>query len=97
MSRYIDADELLTHVKDLRINTAEGYEFRHRCIDPQYVYDAPTADVVTVVRCKDCKYAHMTYDGECKYCDKMKERADGESISLYLPGDWFCADGERRE
>lgn len=50
-----------------------------------------------LVRCKDCKYAHLTYDGDCKYCDIMTENADGESFPLYLPGDWYCADGERRE
>ena len=53
----------------------------------------PSADAVEVVRCKDCKYAHMTYGGECKYCDMWKE--DGEA--LYLDGDFFCAYGERRE
>ena len=80
MSRYIDADELLTHVKDLRINTAEGYEFRHRCIDPQYVYDAPTADVVSVVRCGECRF----YDVEWKFCQHHRT---GRSP------DWFCASG----
>lgn len=53
----------------------------------------PSADAVEVVRCKDCKHAHMTYGGECKYCDMWKE--DGEA--LYLDGDFFCAYGERRE
>ena len=46
-----------------------------------------------VITCKDCKHAHMTYGGECKYCDKWEE--DGEA--LYLDGDFFCAYGERRE
>lgn len=50
-------------------------------------------DMVEVVRCKDCKHAHMTYGGECKYCDMWEE--DGEA--LYLEGDFFCAYGERRE
>ena len=71
MSRYIDADELLTHVKDLRINTAEGYEFRHRCIDPQYVYDAPTADVVPVVRCKDCGFFEVNHFDKVADLDNM--------------------------
>lgn len=53
----------------------------------------PSADAVEVVRCKDCRYSHMTYDGECKYCDKWKE--DGEA--LYLDGDFYCAYGERKE
>lgn len=55
-------------------------------------YEA-TKDAVEVVRCKDCKYAHMTYGGECKYCDMWEE--DGEA--LYLDEDFFCAYGERRE
>lgn len=50
-------------------------------------------ELVEVVRCKDCKHAHMTYGGECKYCDMWEE--DGEA--LYLEGDFFCAYGERRE
>ena len=53
----------------------------------------PSADAVEVVRCKDCKHSHMTYDGSCKYCDLWDE--DGEA--LYLEGDFYCAWGERRE
>ena len=84
MSRYIDADELLKHVKDLRINTAEGYEFRHRCIDPQYVYEAPTADVVPVVRCASCRF----YDPEWKFCNHHRTgRAP----------DYYCASGRTKE
>lgn len=57
----------------------------------QFVY---TSDCVPVVRCRDCKYAHMTYDGDCKYCDFWQE--DGGE-ALYLDGDFYCAAGERRE
>lgn len=49
-----------------------------------------------LIRCKDCKYAHLTYDGDCKYCDNITDD-DGFPIECYHPGDWFCADGERRE
>lgn len=49
-----------------------------------------------LVRCKDCKYAHLTYDGYCKYCDNITDD-DGFPIERYHPGDWFCADGERKE
>lgn len=48
-----------------------------------------------LVRCKDCKYAHLTYDGDCKYCDNFTDD-DGFPIERYHPGDWFCADGEKR-
>lgn len=49
-----------------------------------------------VVRCKDCKYAYLTDDGECKYCEIEKDD-NGSLIELYRSWDWFCADGERKE
>lgn len=55
------------------------------------VEDASDCDVVEVVRCKDCKFAHMTYDGECKYCDIWFPDEE-----IYMDGDFFCADAERR-
>lgn len=54
----------------------------------------PTVDRPEIVRCKDCKYAHKTYDGDCKYCDMFTDD-DGNPIERYRSGDWFCADGER--
>lgn len=48
--------------------------------------------VSTIVTCGDCKHSHMTYDGECKYCDYLQE--DGGE-ALYLPKGFFCAAGER--
>ena len=48
-----------------------------------------------VVRCKDCKYAYLTDDGECKYCE-MEKDDNGFLIEKYRSWDWFCADGERR-
>lgn len=52
-----------------------------------------SADAVEVVRCKDCRYGHMTYRGECKYCDMWE--TDGEA--LYLDGRFYCGFGKRRE
>ena len=49
-----------------------------------------------VVRCKDCKYAYLTDDGECKYCE-MEKDDNGFLIERYRSWDWFCADGEKRE
>ena len=98
MARLIDADALLN-----RFNT----EIPIRPVSLTYdmgtvlkaVMDSPTVDAEPVVRCKDCKYAHMTYDGEVKYCDRisMPDDEGDYGYALYLPGDWFCADGERRD
>lgn len=42
---------------------------------------------VRVVRCKDCKFGVL--DGTKYFC-----RIDG---GIWCNGDWFCANGERRE
>ena len=65
--------------KDLQQAYEEGYKDR----------DAE------IIRCKDCKYAHLTYDGDCKHCDQWKDD-DDFSIELYLSGDFYCAYAERR-
>ena len=48
----------------------------------------PFKDVVSVVRCKDCKHR----DPEDRKCDC------GHDIQWQLPrpDDWFCADGKKR-
>lgn len=54
--------------------------------------EVPSIDAVPVIRCKDCKYARMTYDGDCKYCDVwFPDEAE------YLDGDYYCASAERKE
>ena len=49
------------------------------------IWNAPTADVVEVVRCKDCVYNEI---GSCK----LSEDYDPDYDS-----DFYCANGERRE
>lgn len=56
------------------------------------VDNIPAADVVEVVRCRDCKYATMTYDGLCKYCE-----IHSPNEAAYYDGDFYCAYGERSE
>lgn len=52
-----------------------------------------------IIRCRVCKYATITVNGECKYCAKFTahdEDGYGADSRLYLPGDFFCAWGERK-
>lgn len=44
-----------------------------------------------IICCKDCKFAHMTVDGECKYCDIWFP-----DDKTYMPGDYYCASAERK-
>ena len=53
----------------------------------------PTADVVEVVRCKDCKWnkIHITPRGnEYHICEILNSAFDGDD-------DFYCSYGERRE
>lgn len=56
-----------------------------------------TLDVkaVPLVRCRECKYAHLTYDGDCEQCDKWVDD-EGFLLTLYLDGDFYCGYAERR-
>ena len=56
------------------------------CIDT--VKNTPTADVVEVVRCKDCVFSEKGFDEGDVYC-KLNDVSFGK--------DSFCSYGERRE
>ena len=47
---------------------------------------------IEIIMCKDCKYSHMTFDGECKYCDIWFPIE-----KTYMDGNYFCGMAERRE
>jgi len=49
------------------------------------IEDASGADVVEVVRCKDCKHLQCDTIFSVNYCGGKR-----------VKDDWFCADGKRR-
>lgn len=51
-----------------------------------------------IIRCKDCKFSHMTNDGRyCKYCDQFTDTDDyGELVEMYFDSDFYCGYAERR-
>lgn len=86
MSRYIDSDLLKAEFSGY-FAKAYATPLIKRIIDQQ-----PTADVVEVVRCKDCKYLERTdCFGECSLF-KDRDEPRGEM----LPND-FCSYGKRRK
>ena len=54
----------------------------------EIVASAPAADVAPVVRCKDCKHSWEDIGGLC--C------SHGACVDLTVPGDFYCAYGERK-
>lgn len=91
MSRYIDADAFN---KDLqkRWNINSDHDFADKEVW-RALEDAPSIDIV---RCGECKKAHLTADGTCKYCEEWKDN-DGDYIEVYHNADDFCSYGERKD
>lgn len=89
MPRYIEADWLIAEANK---DGAYGY------VDANQIAKAPTADVVEVVRCKDCKHYEEQYKkygigfGDC-HLDRFSCEDDG----ALAEDDGFCKWGERRD
>ena len=87
MSRYIDAEELL-----------KGYE-DHELISTHLIWNAPTADVVEVVRCKDCKWFNLN---KWAKVDGVPIIVGHEICDFWGGGcktkeDGYCSYGERKD
>ena len=90
MSRYIDADALYKVVTERYSDiTAGSYPYNYVAFDmANLVKKAPTADVVEVVRCKDCVF--RLQDDVCgRYYCELDDSYVGETD--------YCSRGERRE
>lgn len=95
MSRYIDADELhlkkgeLSTYSEFGIGYNDGIKFCQAEIDR-----TPTADVVEVVRCKDCK--HWS-----DYIHPIVHTATCFALSVFdkiqTNSEQWCCYGERKE
>ena len=78
MARYVDIEcDAVTEVLPRRA-------FKTRQDIQDFLDNIPTADVVSVVRCKDCKYAYINPSGAilCSVSMQMKKQ------------DGFCDDGD---
>lgn len=89
MSRYIDADKLINDL-DYDVSCYPGgndKSYIQVCDFKSMINGQPTADVVEVVRCKECKYLMFSdFYGEC---------SKGYMGIVYPNG--FCSHGERAD
>lgn len=84
MSRYIDKDKLLNRLCGNDISRMEDYYYNA-------ILDEPEADVVEVIRCKDCKYYDEIYS-RCLGVWDISEHLDAD-----VNEDDYCSYGERKE
>ena len=96
MSRYIDADKLLNPDNIIVMQDETGIdEFPYtytNAVKVETILSAPTADVVEVVRCRDCKHRYVP----CR-CALWFGMADGKEYFVERGEDFYCSYGERRE
>ena len=88
--RYIDADLLLAQCRRNPLFEKTEKDKGMMYIERSIIDDTPTADVVEVVRCRDCKYFKMA--GRTPICNFYKGLATTVS-----PQTDYCSYGLRRE
>ena len=90
MARYIDENE----IKDALYRYPDN-EYEIGWNDAlHFVLKKPTADVVEVVRCKDCKYGNeLTDENGYRFILCSNHYGHGLMVSNYD----FCSQGKRRE
>lgn len=76
MARYIDADKLIAEYDRVHVGPPGGAR--------KLMEDAPTADVVEVVRCRDCEIPHNKWLG----CPNLN--------GMIPPPDFYCARGKKK-
>ena len=95
MSRYIDVNKLLSDELTHRLPAGFGELSGKRYVFVEDIERLPTADVVEVVRCKDCKYYKLrvcTNDRNRVNCVNCKE-----SYYMVRWSEFYCRYGERSE
>ena len=79
MGEYVKRSDALQAVGDVHPLDYNGQGIVER------IKAIPAADVVKVVRCRDCKHYNAGF--ECLV----------EGYGIERPADWFCADGKRKD
>jgi hypothetical protein len=83
MAEYINRDLI---VKNSMLHTWKKADLLRA------IKEAPTADVVEVVRCKECEYGSSEDYKNLYTCDNYPDGIGG-----YVDGNCFCSYGERRD
>lgn len=100
MAEYIERSKAINEIRDTyeyEYPTASGvFDEFVKMLVPRILNNLPTADVVEVVRCKDCEHKK-----EIPNCQKELYSSSCVACSyhsgLIMDGNDFCSYGERKE
>lgn len=97
MDRQISLQAAIATLEsDIRTAKSEDGEIWVAKINAQQKLSMLPSAQPEIIRCKECKYAHLTHEGDVKFCDAWTDD-DDYLIELYLDGDFYCGHAERRE
>lgn len=98
MAEYIERGAAIDAIMKVYVRTA-GYKARERVFEAkEAVHRLPVADVVPVVRCRDCKYYRVSaLLAPNKFCFRLKHPVEDRPIGYNFAPDDFCSYGERKE
>ena len=85
---YIERETVLMLCQDFIDSHEDGSWRWVNAVTDKDIMNIPSADVVEVVRCKDCKYYSKMY----KLCSCRSDK-----FNVYLNDNDFCSHGERKE
>ena len=95
MAKYIDKEAAISLIKQYCMDAIDGGRYSLDAVDDgidlvKGIKALPAADVVPVVRCKDCKYFDSGDNGvdRWEYCKKNR---------IDVSEEWLCKSGIRRE
>lgn len=95
MGRYIDADKAVEAIRkyaDIKHNNGEQIEYINGILKSiSVIIEQPTADVVEVVHCGECKFA----DNSCAYGLVCICEQGGMQSTIVSKRD-YCSHGKRR-
>lgn len=97
MAKYIEREKAFELVTDLagQASTKSAYSAFWKAANA--LKEIPTADVVEVVRCKDCKwYQEGNLLAPNKFCFRLEHPTEDRKIGYNYAPDDFCSYGEKR-
>lgn len=99
MAEYIEREALLKDIEEERPENWTDSEAERQAESDFYKYKGiveiqPTADVVEVVRCKDCKHSTLTFG--TYVCDNIESPWYNDEFDIDVGANDFCSYGEKK-
>ena len=91
----VNNEDIVSRQQVIDTIMGEPSETYYPCYFAEMIRELP-ATHPEVIRCRNCKFSHMTNDGRyCKYCDMFTDDY-GQLIEMYFESNFYCGYAERK-